>query len=509
MNNKKHYLNQNKKLIVLEIANNHQGDVEHALNLINEYHNIVKNYTENFNFAFKFQFRDLKTFIHESYIDSDIKYVRRFLDTELDSSGWKKILETVNNYGYINMCTPFDEISVDNVIASNFDILKIASASLDDWPLIEKIGNLKDEIEIIASVGGSDFEKIKRFYSFMKNKKKRFAINYCVSLYPTSTNNMNLSYIRFLKSQFPEIKIGFSTHESGSVVNTAPLAMAAGADIFEKHIALEDVDKKYSINDYSTNPEQLNNWLKNLEESLIILGTKEGRKEIVNLEEDALRDLKRGVFVKDDTVAKTELTSSNTYFAIPSLPGQLLANDLSKFNSIILNKNLKSNDPVYIEDTKIENNRNLIEKIRDEIQIMVKENNLSIPRNLDLEISHHYGIENFYKYGTSMVTFVNEDYCKKMIFQFKNQTNPSHFHKEKEETFIILFGDLSVKVDEVDYELKQGDMLKVVPGQIHSFSSRSFAIFEEISTTHKSDDSFYIDDEIMQNKNRKSKIMLF
>ena len=36
----------------------------------------------------------------------------------------------------------------------------------------------------------------------------------------------------------------------------------AGADIFEKHIALEDVDKKYSINDYSTNPEQLNNWLK-------------------------------------------------------------------------------------------------------------------------------------------------------------------------------------------------------------------------------------------------------
>ncbi len=90
MNNKKHYLNQNKKLVVLEIANNHQGDVEHALNLINEYHNIVKNYTENFNFAFKFQFRDLKTFIHESYIDSDIKYVRRFLDTELDSSEWKK-----------------------------------------------------------------------------------------------------------------------------------------------------------------------------------------------------------------------------------------------------------------------------------------------------------------------------------------------------------------------------------------------------------------------------------
>ena len=46
MNNKKNYLNQDKKLVVLEVANNHQGDVKHALKLINEYHNVIKNYTE-------------------------------------------------------------------------------------------------------------------------------------------------------------------------------------------------------------------------------------------------------------------------------------------------------------------------------------------------------------------------------------------------------------------------------------------------------------------------------
>ena len=73
----------------------------------------------------------------------------------------------------------------------------------------------------------------------------------------------------------------------------------------------------------------------------------------------------------------------------------------------------------------------------------------------------------------------------------------------------MLFGELFVTVDEKDYELNQGDMLKIIPGQIHSFSSKSFAIFEEISTTHKPNDSFYIDEEIMNNKNRKSKIMLF
>lgn len=509
MKNNKKYLEDEKKLVVLEVANNHQGDVEHALKLIDNYHQVISNYTAYFNFAFKFQFRDLETFIHKNFIDSDIKYVRRFLDTELKKSDWKQIIKSVNQYGYINMCTPFDEVSVDNIVNSDFEILKIASASLDDWPLIEKIGDIDKDIEIVASVGGADLKKIKRFYSFMKNKNKTFAINYCVSLYPTSVDAMNLSYIQFLKFQFPDIKIGFSTHESGNTYDTAPLALAAGAEIFEKHIAMENPEKKYKINDYSTNPKQLDSWLKNLEENITIFGTKKGREEVLKLEENALRDLKRGVFVKNSIEKDSELNMSNVYFAIPSVPGQLLANDFSKFNSLISNKKLQVDEPVFLNDLTIENNRNFVEKIRDEIQLMVRENNLTIPRNLSLEISHHYGIENFYEYGTSMVTFVNEDYCKKMIFQFKNQTNPSHYHKEKEETFIILFGELSVTVDEVDYELTRGDMLKIVPGQIHSFHAKNFAIFEEISTTHKPDDSIYVDDEIMQNKNRKSKIMLF
>ena len=320
---------------------------------------------------------------------------------------------------------------------------------------------------------------------------------------------MNLNYISFLKSQFPDIKIGFSTHEDGSEIDTAPLALSSGAEIFEKHIALNNSDKGYGINDYSTNPQQLEDWLVNLQKSLQILGNKDKRNEVVKLEEKSLRDLQRGAFIKSSKSPGTELTTENTYFSIPSTPGQLLANDFSKFNSITLINQLEDNEPIFIKDVKIENNRNIIEKIRDEIQSMVRNNKITIPRNLDLEISHHYGIENFYTTGTSMITFVNEDYCKKMIFQFKNQTNPKHYHKVKEETFIILHGELDVSVDNASYHLKEGDMLTILPGQVHSFSSSSFAIFEEISTKHVQDDSYYIDKEIMNNSQRKSKIMLF
>ena len=97
MNKKNNYLSQQKILIVLEVANNHQGDVEHAIELIKQYHHVIKNYSKNFNFAFKFQYRDLETFVHKDFKDSDIKYVRRFLDTELSSDEWNKIIKEVIN----------------------------------------------------------------------------------------------------------------------------------------------------------------------------------------------------------------------------------------------------------------------------------------------------------------------------------------------------------------------------------------------------------------------------
>ena len=176
----------------------------------------------------------------------------------------------------------------------------------------------------------------------------------------------------------------------------------------------------------------------------------------------------KGVFSLNQLNTNTKLNTDNIYFSIPTIPGQLLANDFSKFNSIKLNKEILPDKPIMVDDVDIYSNRNEIEKIRDEILLMAKEDNISIPKNLDLEVSHHYGIENFYKYGTSMITFVNEDYCKKLIFQFENQEKPEHFHKEKEETFIILSGTLDVAVDGVKHILNKGEMLTIKPEEVHT-----------------------------------------
>ena len=55
------------KLITLEMANNHMGDVEHGIRMVDEFADVVEKYKDKFKFAWKFQFRDIPTFIHPDY----------------------------------------------------------------------------------------------------------------------------------------------------------------------------------------------------------------------------------------------------------------------------------------------------------------------------------------------------------------------------------------------------------------------------------------------------------
>ena len=54
--------------IIFEMANNHQGSVDHGLQIIREYGKIKENFKDKFEFYFKLQFRDIKTFISPNAI---------------------------------------------------------------------------------------------------------------------------------------------------------------------------------------------------------------------------------------------------------------------------------------------------------------------------------------------------------------------------------------------------------------------------------------------------------
>ena len=123
---------------------------------------------------------------------------------------------------------------------------------------------------------------------------------------------------------------------------------------------------------------------------------------------------------------------------------------------------------------------------------------------LILELSHHYGLENFYDTGATMITLINRSYCKKLIVLLPGQNHPEQYHKKKDETFHILYGEIELSLDSKKMKLQKGDIVTIEPGVKHLFNTSNGAVIEEISSTHFENDSFYTDDTINQNKNRKT-----
>jgi sialic acid synthase SpsE len=182
------------------MANNHMGDLNHAIKLIDEFSKIKKKFS-NFEFGFKLQFRNLKTFIHKSKIDRiDLNYIKRFKETELSELEFKKIVHHIKKSGFISVATPFDENSVDLAKKLGIEIIKIASCSFNDWSLLEKI--VTTNKPIIASTAGANEEQIDKVISFLKNREKNFSIMHCVAEYPTPNKKLNLSRLKYLINKF-------------------------------------------------------------------------------------------------------------------------------------------------------------------------------------------------------------------------------------------------------------------------------------------------------------------
>ena len=103
-----------------------------------------------------------------------------------------------------------------------------------------------------------------------------------------------------------------------------------------------------------------------------------------------------------------------------------------------------------------------------------------------------------------MITVVNRGYCKKLIIALPGQSHPEQYHKKKEETFVILHGEVSLYLDDSEKSLNKGDVVTIEAGVRHRFETSTGCIIEEVSSTHFKDDSYYTDLMIAKNQNRKT-----
>jgi len=84
----------------------------------------------------------------------------------------------------------------------------------------------------------------------------------------------------------------------------------------------------------------------------------------------------------------------------------------------------------------------------------------------------------------------NEKYCGKLLHLKKGFQSSLHKHKNKDETFYLLKGKLMIEVNGKEILMKEGESIRLFPGDLHRFNGIGDAVVIEISTTHEDSDSY-------------------
>lgn len=410
-------------LFVCDMANNHQGSVEHGLRIVDQIGEATRG--GGVRGGLKFQFRHMDTFIHPDFRDrEDVKHIPRFLETRLSDDEYAVLLEGVRKNELVTIATPFDEESLELIEKLDIQIIKVASCSATDWPLLEEISGMRRPV--ILSTAGLSIGDIDRAVNLFADHDTELALMHCVGIYPTPGEKLLLNQIRILKKRYPEITIGFSTHEDPDNLDAVRIAYALGARLFERHVDVED--DGFSLNAYSSTPKQIERWIAAYLEAVASCGP-ENRSPSDLCETASLRSLKRGVYARRDLRKGARIERKDVFFAMPFQDGQLSSGEFR--SGTPADKEYRKNEPISAELALHELTE---EEITDEIMLQVRgmlnEARIQVGKDFTIELSHHYGLRRFREYGAVIIDCINRDYCKKLIIQLARQKHPYHQDQE-------------------------------------------------------------------------------
>jgi quercetin dioxygenase-like cupin family protein len=323
-----------------------------------------------------------------------------------------------------------------------------------------------------------------------------------VGEYPTRDENLQLNHIALMKQRYPDVEIGYSTHERPDNYDGVKIALGLGATLFEKHVGVPT--DTVELNAYSAAPEQVREWLQAAAGGLAMCGVKDRRYPFTETETGTLRALQRGVFVNRPVGVGEKLREADLFYAIPNEEGQIVANDFSKYASFYSLKPMETGEAARFDRMRSCNSRDRVTRIICDVKKLLKRSKVIVPGQLELEISHHYGLDRFAQYGSTVITVVNREYCKRVIVLLAGQTHPEQYHKQKDETYHILYGEIALTLDGVRAVKKANDVVVIPRGVRHGFSTGTGTVIEEVSSSYVQGDSFYADSTIEENPNRKT-----
>lgn len=161
-----------------------------------------------------------------TYID----YKRK---TEFTMKQYFEIDQYARQKGIDWFASCWDIPSIDFIEQFDPPVYKVASASITDMELLEKLKATGKPVMI--STGMSTFDEIEAAVKCLG--EGNLLIAHSTSTYPCKPSELNLKMIHTLKETFPNVPIGYSGHEVG--LSTTWAAVAMGASFVERHITLD------------------------------------------------------------------------------------------------------------------------------------------------------------------------------------------------------------------------------------------------------------------------------
>lgn len=287
-------------LVIAEIANNHNGSLERAKELIDVAVSAGADVA-------KFQKRTLEELYTKEFLDDPNKgehglhYMLPLLEEfELSMDQMRELKKYCDEKGILFMVTPWDKPSCDFVESLGVELYKAGSPDMTNLELLEYIAS-KDK-PMIISTGMSTEEEVVKTLAVMEKVGVPYGVLHCNSTYPAPVDQLNLRYIERLR-ELTDAPVGFSGHELGTTMGA--VAVALGATILERHITL-DHTMEGPDHAASLEPEELKDYIQKVRDTEYALGSKKkifSRGEVLNREV-----LGKSIAARQDIPVNTKIT---------------------------------------------------------------------------------------------------------------------------------------------------------------------------------------------------------
>ena len=268
----------NKTIIIAEAGVNHNGDIEIAKRLIDVASDAGVDYVKFQTFKAdrlvsplaqkaKYQIKN-----ETSNGDSQLNMLKKL---ELSDADHKELISYCKSKNINFFSTAFDDEGISYLSSLNFDMFKIPSGELTNFPYLRAIA--KTGIPVILSTGMANIDEIEKTINILVSygtKKSEITVLHCNTEYPTPMSDVNLKAMLTIKEELG-VSIGYSDHTLGIEVPIA--AVALGAIVIEKHFTL-DRNLKGPDHKASLEPNELKEMvsaIRNIEKAISGNGIKE------------------------------------------------------------------------------------------------------------------------------------------------------------------------------------------------------------------------------------------